>query len=385
MLNAIKKIPAVKRLRKTMLFSRLRQRLPMREALYTDDRGLIEDAEAVRIDWPAHVAKPRVGIVRDLEEFPRWTKYRRFLETNGFDYDYLDIHAHDWIDRARSFDVVVGLVSNEISYLEEIRVKYHLLERYLGKACYPSAEQTLLYENKCLEAYISDVCDLPFAKTHISHSQEDALALVESMRYPLVSKVNHSSGSMGVELVRTPQKARRIVRKAFARNGRSIHVPWLRQKNYVYFQEFVPNDGYDIRVILAGNRAFGYYRKVLGGDFRASGMDKVEKRALPEDAIRTAWKARQCLPGPHLVVDMVRGLDGRSVIIEFSIVCQMQTPEQLVVDGVPGSYIIGDDGDIRFEKGRYWVHELALREFLLNDYLPRVSGIPPKARPVTGL
>ncbi|MGZ5453147.1 MAG: ATP-grasp domain-containing protein [Candidatus Aminicenantales bacterium] len=379
MLNAVKKLPAVKRFRKSMLFSRLRQRLPMPEAQYIDDRGLIEDAEVVRIDWPANVAKPRVGIVRDLEEFPRWTKYRRFLETNGFAYDYLDIHSHDWIDRARSFDLVIGLVSNEISYLEEIRVKYHFLESYLGKACYPSAEQTLLYDNKCLEAYISDVCDLPFAKTHISHSHEDALALVEGLRYPLVSKVNHSSGSLGVELVRTPQKARRIVRKAFSRNGRSIHVPWLRQKNYVYFQEFIPNDGYDIRVIVVGNRAFGYYRKVLGGDFRASGMDKVEKRALPEEAIRIARKALQCIRSPQIVVDMVHGLDGRYAIIEFSIVCQMQTPEQLLVDGVPGVYIIDDDGDIRFEKGRYWVHELALRKFLLDEYLPRASGAPAKA------
>jgi hypothetical protein len=68
---------------------------------------------------------------------------------------------------------------------------------------------------------------------------------------------------------------------------------------------------------------------------------------------------------------MVHALDGRYVIIEFSIVCQVQTPEQLLVDGVPGAYVIGDDGDIRFEKGRYWVHELALKEFLLDEYLPR--------------
>ena len=268
MLNAVKKLPAVKRLRKSMLFSRLRQRLPMPKAQYIDDRGLIEDAEVVRIDWPVNVAKPRVGIVRDLEEFPRWTKFRRFLETNGFAYDYLDIHSHDWIDRARQFDVVIGLVSNEINRLEEIRIKYHFLETYLGKTCYPSAAHTLLYENKSLEAYISKIYDLPFAKTYISHSREDALALLEHVQYPLVSKVNQSSGSMGVELVSTPRKARRVVRQAFSRNGRGVHVPWYRQKNYVYFQEFIPNDGYDLRVILVGNWAFGYYRKVLKGDFR---------------------------------------------------------------------------------------------------------------------
>ncbi len=70
---------------------------------------------------------------------------------------------------------------------------------------------------------------------------------------------------------------------------------------------------------------------------------------------------------------MVHGLDGRYVIIEYSIICLMDRPEDLQVDGVPGVYVIEDNGDIRFEKGRYWIHELALRRFFLDEYLPRVA------------
>jgi glutathione synthase/RimK-type ligase-like ATP-grasp enzyme len=370
----------VKRIRKTMLYARVRQYFPMREPQYVDDSDRIGDAEVVRIDWPEDVAKPRVGIVKDLEMFPRWTKYRRFLENNGFPHDLYDIHSPDWIERARPFDIVIGLVSNEINHLEEIRVKYHFLETYLGKICYPRAARALLYEDKCLEAYISKAYDLPFAKTYISHSEEDALALLGNMSYPLVSKVNQSSGSMGVELVKTARKARQIVKKAFSRNGRSVHVPWFRQKNYVYFQDYIPNDGYDIRVILVGTRAFGYFRKVLKGDFRASGMSTVEKRSLPAEAIRVALEVQRHLRSPELVVDMVRGLDGRYVIIEYSIICLVRNSEQLLVDDVPGVYIIEDDGGLRFEAGRYWIHEFALREFLLKEYLPRATGDPAPTR-----
>jgi glutathione synthase/RimK-type ligase-like ATP-grasp enzyme len=268
------------------------------------------------------------------------------------------------------------LVSHEINQLEEIRLKYHFLETYLGKTCYPSAAQALLYEDKCFEAYVSTVCDLPFAKTYISHRKEDALAMLESARYPLVSKVNQSSGSMGIEVVRTPRKAKRIVRQAFSRTGRSVHVPWFRQKNYVYFQDFVPNDGYDVRVILVGDRAFGYYRKVPKGDFRASGMGVVEKRGLPEEAVRVALEVRRYVRGPQLVVDMVHGLDGRYTIIEFTLFFKVETSAQLIEEGVPGAYIIGEDGTIRFEPGRYWVHELALRQFLQDEYLRPVSEKP---------
>ena len=360
----------VKKVRKSMLFARLRQRLPMRDIGIVDDRGRIEDADPVTIDWPAAVPKPRIGVVPDIGLFPRWTKYLRFLERNGFDHAVFDIHAHDWIEKARAFDVFVGLVSNELGPLEEIRVKYHFLESYLGKRCYPSAGQALLYDDKCLEAYVAKALGLPMAASLISHDREDALAMLDGASYPRVSKVNHSSGSLGVELVRSPRRARRIVRQAFSRRGRSVYVPWARQKNYVYFQDFVPNDGYDIRVIAIGRQAFGYYRKVLGGDFRASGMGGVEKRALPEEAVRIAMTVRERLGLPQVVVDMVRGLDGRFAIVEFSIVCQIETPEQLKVEDVPGAYVLGDDGALRFEPMRVWVHELALKRFLLDDYLP---------------
>ena len=240
----------------------------------------------------------------------------------------------------------------------------------------PSSAHIFLYENKSLEAYVSSLYDIPFAKTYISHSKKDALSLIESLKYPVVSKVNPSSGSIGVELVRTPKRARKIVREAFSKNGRKVHVPYFRQKNYVYFQAFVPNDGYDIRVMVVGNWAFGYYRKVPRGDFRASGMDLVEKRELPEAAVRTAWKANQYIRSPLLVVDMVRGLDGEYAIVEFSPTCLMETPEQLIVRGVPGVYVIEDDGEINFQQGRYWVDELALREFMLREYLPWAHSRP---------
>ena len=329
MLTELKTRGLVRKARKTMAFSRLRQYLPMPEPRPVDDSARMGEAELVRIDWPQGLPKPRIGLVKDLDRVPRWTKYRRFLETNGIPHEIYDLHAHDWIEKAAPLDAVINVVSNDLDRLEETRVKYHFLERTLGKRCYPSADQVLLYENKSLEAFIAEGCGLPFAKTYISHSREDALAMIEAAPYPLVSKIDHSSGSLGVELVPDVRGASRIVRQAFSRAGRKVHVPWRRQKGYVYFQEFVPNDGFDIRVILVGDRAFGYYRRVPKGDFRASGMNTVERRGLPEEAIRVALEVQRHVDSPQLVVDMVHGLDGRFVIVEYSIICLMDRPEDL--------------------------------------------------------
>jgi glutathione synthase/RimK-type ligase-like ATP-grasp enzyme len=354
-----------------MIYARMRQYFPMREYSYLDDRDKINDAEVVKIEWPKNVVKPRVGIVRDIGIYPRWTKYSRFLDNNSFEYELFDIHSNDWIEKSNRFGIIIGIVSSDQYHLEELQKKYYFLENYLGKICFPNTSHAFLYENKSFEAYFSRLFNLPYANTYISHSKEDAIALINSLKYPFVSKVDPSSGSVGVELVRTPHQARKIIEQAFSRNGRKVHVNYFRQKNYIYFQEFIPNDGYDIRVHLVDKWAFGYYRKVLGGDFRASGMDLKEKREIPEEAIRIAWNANKYIKSPLLVVDMVHGLDGKYTIVEFSPVCRITTPEELQVQGIPGVYIIEDDGSIHFEKGRYWIHELALREFLLNDYLPK--------------
>lgn len=92
----------------------------------------------------------------------------------------------------------------------------------------------------------------------------------------------------------------------------------------------------------------------------------------PQEAIRIAYQVNQVIKAPMLVVDMVHGLDGEYRIVEFSPICQMEKPSQWTLNGVPGAYILEEDGSIRFIEGKYWVHELSRRESLVKDYLPKV-------------
>ncbi len=359
----------LKRISKTKLYARLRQYLPMSPVQYVDDRSKLEQAEVTLMEWPQHLKRPKVGIVRDYGPYPRWTKYRRFLENNGFEYGIYELQAHDWMEKAKGFDAIVGFLSSEWWDLQEMREKYSFLENFLGKRTYPSPAHVDLYENKRLEAYICKAKRLPFVPTYVSHSKADARELVHELRYPVVSKIVPASASMGVELVRDETRARAIVEEAFSQTGRKTHNVVFRQKNYVYFQDFVQNDGYDLRVIVVGSWLFGYYRRALAGDFRASGMNQVEKRDLPSEAMQIALRLNQIIKSSMLVVDMVHGTDGTYQIIEYSPICQMEKPEQLHVNGIAGAYI-AENGRFYFRPGRYWVNELALRQFLTDSYLP---------------
>jgi glutathione synthase/RimK-type ligase-like ATP-grasp enzyme len=368
------KFPIITKIRKSLLYSRMRQYFPMPEDGITDDSDRIGDAEVVRIDWPINVIKPRVGIVQDNMLFPRWTKYARFLANNSFPFEIYNIHSHNWLEKAENLDVIIGIPSNAFYDLQEIRKKYYLLETCLRKTCYPSMKLAFLYEDKNLEAFLSNIYKIPYIRTYISYDKKDALHLIENLTYPVISKVVPSSGSIGVEMVHSKEKAKKIVEQAFSQNGRKTHVIYSRQKNYIYFQDYIPNDGFDIRVIVVGNRAFGYYRKVLQGDFRASGMQQEEKRSLPEEAIKIARKVNKIINSPQLAVDMLHGLDDKYYINEFSPLCGMSTHDQLQVDGIPGGYVFDNDNSYHFEPGTYWVHELALKEFFVNYYLQKVTN-----------
>lgn len=367
----LRNITFLKQISKTPWYARMRQYLPMPELhYYQDDMTRLASAATITIDWPVDLKKPVFAVIKDYEKYPRWTKYTRFLENNGFPYETFDLSSHDWLEKARNFDIFVGILSNKLYHLQEMRRKFFTLETYLGKTCFPSTSHILIYEDKTLEAYISAARDIPYAKTYVSNEKQDALRLIEKLDYPVIHKMDPGSGSLGVELVKDRNQARKIVQQAFSISGRATHSLYFKQKNYIYFQDYVQNDGYDLRVILVGNWTFGYYRKVLEGDFRASGMNIIEKREIPEEAIRIAWRTNQIIKSPMLVVDLVRGLDGKYTIIEFSPICQVEKPAQLAINDIPGAYIIENDGSISFIEGKFWVHELALREFLLKDYLP---------------
>lgn len=362
----------IKKFFRSPFYSRIRQRFPQAGLHFEDDRASMPEAEKVLIDWPAGVRKPVFGVIRDYDPYPRWTKCCRFLENNSFPYEFYDIQASNWMEKAKRLDICIGILSNAYFHLQEMRTKFFILENSLGKVCFPSFEHIFLYENKTVEAYLAKAAGMPFIPTYVYFRETEAVQAVKRLHFPLISKIDPGSGSMGVEWIRNQKRALHIIRQSFSRKGRPTHLLNFQQKDYVYFQDYIPNDGYDIRAILVGNFVFGYYRKVLKGDFRASGMDQVEKRALPAEAMKLARNLNKVIKSPLLVVDMVHGKDGKYYIIEFSPMCQMKLPEQLHVDGVPGRYVFDDDDSFYFQPGKYWVYELAIKEFLLRDYLPKI-------------
>jgi hypothetical protein len=63
---------------------------------------------------------------------------------------------------------------------------------------------------------------------------------------------------------------------------------------------------------------------------------------------------------------MLRDPDGKLHIMEMSAFIQVDTAGQLEVEGIPGAYVFDSSGTYHFEPGKFWIQELALKEFFVR-------------------
>lgn len=295
-------------------------------------------------------------------------KYKKFLDYNSLKYETFNIHTSDWLEKVVNYDIIIWGVDSDPASLYEEKTKIYFIEKYLNKLCYPSAEELWAYEDKIRQYYILKQNNMPIVPTFITFDKKEALHYIDNAKFPKVAKLNNSSGSRGVTLVKNKSKAKKIINKVFA-DGRKTPYTYTKQKDYILFQDFINDAEYDLRVIIIGDKVFGYYRIKPKNDFRASGAGIYEKKELPIDAIKIALNVKKLFNARMIAVDMINSKKtNQHYIIEASIFFGVDTPEQLKINNIPGYYKINSYDEIEgFFPGRYWVQELTLNE-VLKEY-----------------
>jgi glutathione synthase/RimK-type ligase-like ATP-grasp enzyme len=238
----------------------------------------------------------------------------------------------------------------------------------------------MFYENKTLQYDILRTLGFPVIETFISHDFDEAMEWIRDAHYPFVSKTIPGSGSQGVAKISSRLQAELLIRRAFS-TGKPTYWPGFRQKNYVHFQRYVENSGFDLRIIIIDREhIYGYYRTVPQGDFRASGVGPVVYGELPPEVIRTAYIVSEALCFPLVALDfIIDSATNRPYIVEASIFILVDRDFELIVEGIPGRYILDPaSGQIKFEAGRYWLPELAMRRFLELSLEPSSMPTPLK-------
>lgn len=227
----------------------------------------------------------------------------------------------------------------------------------MGLKVFPNRKTSWHYDDKIAQKYLLESIGAPLVKSYVFYNEKDAREWIKTTDFPKVFKLRKGAGSSNVKLVRDKREANHLCHIAFSKGFSSVgsyfndvatkakHVKDMRsfikklkrmpaslrrikqvkqlssrEVGYIYFQDFIPDNKYDIRVTVVGNIAFGYKRVVRPKDFRASGSGifNCDPESIPSDCIEKAFNTLNRIGAQSLAFDFISTSGGDSRIIEIS-------------------------------------------------------------------
>lgn len=333
----------------------------------------------------------------------RWAE---FVAKAGARVKWVNLRLPDAIEQVRGCD---GVMWHWEFMPHERQVGYrilHTIEQYLKMPVFPNHRTAWHYDDKIAQYYIFQAMGIPTPKTWIFWDHEPAREWAKSTTYPKVFKLSTGASSFAVRIVETPDQVLSLIdlmfgpgaypdtlhnvppaSQFFPRNRQQLQdvlhrwkrvvrwavkdqlpdLPprfwWQPEKNYVYFQEFLPNNDFDTRITVIGDRAFGFRRFNRPGDFRASGSGRIDHDPdqINLECVDLALNVSKMLGVQSMAYDMLRDVRGNVVIGEMS-----YTYLDWVVEKCPGHWL--KDG--KWLSGHIWPEKAQV-----DDFLGMISGI----------
>lgn len=283
----------------------------------------------------------------------RWISYCR---KNNIDIKLVDCYSNDIIKQIEDCDVLMWHYSQS-NYKDNIVAKQILFAaQAMGKRVFPDFNTSWHFDDKIGQKYLLESIDAPLVPTYVFYSKKDAKIWASNTNFPKVFKLRGGAGSENVKLVKNKLHAYKLIDQAFSRGFASFNklenlkerirkykydkgslfsiikgivrfvVPIYSrsmlpvQKGYAYFQDYIPDNNYDIRVIVIGDRAFAIKRIVRDHDFRASGSGKIlyEKENIPPVTVELSFTLSAKLKSQCTAFDFIFDIDGCPKVIEVS-------------------------------------------------------------------
>lgn len=283
----------------------------------------------------------------------RWIAYCKkthidYKIVNAFDSDIIqqlsDCDAFMWHHHHNEFKDV----------LTAKRILFSL--EHAGVKVFPEFRTSWHFDDKVAQKYLLEAIDAPIVPSYVFYDKEVAIKWAEKTIFPKVFKLKGGAGASNVRLVKNRKQATKIITRAFRsgfpqfdklgyfrdsikkyKTGLISFPSVIRasarllittdfagmqppEKGYVYFQDFIPNNDSDLRVIIVDNRAFAVKRMVRDNDFRASGsgIKVFDRDEIDLECIKIAFKVNKQLKSQSVAFDFVWDDNKKPYLIELS-------------------------------------------------------------------
>ena len=280
-----------------------------------------------------------------------WIKY---CQDNNIDHKIVNAYDSDIIKQIEDCDAFMWH-HHHANYKDTLFAKQLLFSlQQAGKKVFPNFNTTWHFDDKVGQKYLLEAIGAPLIPSYVFYSKKDAIDWINGTSFPKVFKLRGGAGSTNVELVKSKRQAVRLVNKAFGKGFaqfnrwnnfkerirrfksgkdnilgvckglvRLIITPEFdkmhgRENGYVYFQDFIPNNNSDTRIVVIGNKVLGERRFVRRNDFRASGSGEFSYENISTDAVEVAFKISKSLNLQSVAFDFIFDLSQNPLIVEMS-------------------------------------------------------------------
>lgn len=270
----------------------------------------------------------------EAEHTTSWNpEWKRYCEQNGIEVDMFDLmKVENAIELLKDYDILLWHFG-QYRYAHMLETRSILYSaKSMGVKTFPAFEEAWHFDDKVAEMYALQAVGASIPKSEVYYSYDLLKDAVDAERidFPIVAKLRTGSGSHNVKLIKSRDQLLKYTKKMLRGGGynpapsltykassnlRSSHdwatfkskvkrIPeFLRtlrgakefphEKRYVYLQEFIPNDNFDMKVVVVNGKCSGFCRPVRSHDFRASGGGEVynDNSKLTRDVVESAFYA----------------------------------------------------------------------------------------------
>lgn len=288
----------------------------------------------------------------------RWIEY---CQNNRIAYKIVNAYASNIILQLKDCNAFMWHFS-QLDYRDMLFVRQLLYSvKKMGLKVFPDFDTAWHFDDKVGQKYLLEAVGAPLVPSYVFYTKKEALEWIQHVTFPKIFKLRGGAGSSNVLLVKTKSQAISLIQKAFGRGfaarnkltyskelirifklkGNLINLAkalgiWIlpskynppklfikmsnREKGYVYFQDFIPNNAFDIRIVVIGEKAFALKRLTRKNDFRASGSGNIlyAKAEIDERCVEISFKVNRSIQSQSLALDFVFDKDNTPLIIEMS-------------------------------------------------------------------
>ncbi len=324
----------------------------------------------------------------------RLIRYEKILDFNRIEHIRVNSSDPQFWELVPQLDLFIYSWQQYDSDRQVAMAVIPVVENFYRIPCFPDIATSWHYDDKIRQYYLACARDLPMVKSWVFYNRSTALDWAHQADFPVVFKLKGGAGSKNVVLLKTrketirmiklmfgrgvqpdrisgsqslaPNLLRRIARWGYVQKSHLIgtdiphrhSIPnWVTQKNYVLFQEFLPNNSFDTRVTVIGNKAFSFRRYNRPNDFRSSGSGLIDYDTSKIDLkiVEKSLQVSQTMNFQSMAYDFLYTQNNK---IRF---CEMSyTYIDEAIYRCPGYW----DSNLNWHVGNYWPQYFHLMDVL---------------------